>query len=65
MRQGQSLALRDTLAATGNVGELFSMPGGSHNWGEDLPEWKEKTRTLLAEFPTEQTLLPVVAAASK
>ena len=59
--QGRSLALRDTRVATGNVGELLSVPGGSHNWGGDLPEWKEKTRTLIAEFLTKRTLLPVAA----
>lgn len=57
--QAQSLALRDKLLATGNSVEFISVPGGSHNFGGDLPEWKEKTRTLMAEFLTKQGVLPV------
>lgn len=59
--QAQSLALRDKLVATGNVVEFVSVPGGSHNFGGDLPEWKEKTRTMIAAFLTKQKLLPVAA----
>jgi acetyl esterase len=57
--QGQSLALRDKLLATGNVVEFVSVPGGSHNFGGDLPEWKEKTRAMIAAFLTKQKLWPV------
>ncbi|MCX6953552.1 MAG: alpha/beta hydrolase [Verrucomicrobia bacterium] len=59
--QAQSLALRDKLLATGNTVEFISVPGGSHNFGGDLPEWKEKTRTLMAEFLMKEKLLPVAA----
>lgn len=56
--QAQSLALRDKLLATGNVVEFVGVPGGSHNFGGDLPEWREKTRTLMRDFLTKQGVLP-------
>ncbi len=59
--QAQSLALRQKLLATGNAVDFVSVAGGSHNFGGDLPEWKEKTRTLIAEFLTKEKLLPVGA----
>jgi acetyl esterase len=54
----ESLALRDKLTASGNLCELIIVPGGSHNFGGELPEWREKTRTLLADFLRRQKLLP-------
>jgi acetyl esterase/lipase len=59
--QSQSLALRDALLASGNVCEFVNVPGGSHNFGGELPEWREKTRTLVGDFLTKQKILPVVA----
>lgn len=56
--QAQSLALRDKLRATGNAVEFVNVPGGSHNFGGELPEWRDKTRVLIAEFLTKQKLLP-------
>ena len=56
--QRQSLALRDKYAATGNACEFVSVPGGTHNFSGDLPEWREKTRTLVREFLAKQKLLP-------
>lgn len=53
----QALALRDTLLATGNACELHIVPGGGHNFGNDVPEWQEKTRALMIEFLKEQGLL--------
>src|SRR4051812_47043855 len=40
--QRQTLALRDKLIGTGNVCEFINVPGGSHNFSGDLPEWREK-----------------------
>jgi acetyl esterase/lipase len=48
--QRQSLALRDKLLAGGGVCEFVSVPGGSHNFGGDLPEWREKSRALVEAF---------------
>ncbi len=59
--QAQSLALRDKLRATGNSVEFVNVPGGSHNFGGELPEWRKKTWTLVEGFLTEQKLLPVGA----
>jgi acetyl esterase/lipase len=57
--QRQSLALRDKLLATGNACEFVNVPGGSHNFSGELPEWKEKTKTLILDFLAKQNLLPV------
>jgi acetyl esterase/lipase len=54
----QSVALRDKLVAAGNTCELHIVPGGGHNYGGDVPEWREKTRTLLNDFLRRQKLLP-------
>jgi acetyl esterase/lipase len=55
--QRQSLALRDKYAATGNVCEFVSVPGGSHNYGGEMPEWREKTRTMVHDFLVNQKLI--------
>jgi acetyl esterase len=53
----QALALRDRLVATGNVCELHIVPGGGHNFGDDVPEWREKAHELMIEFLRKQGLL--------
>ncbi len=53
----QALALRDRLVATGNVCELHIVPGGGHNFGNDVPEWRGKSRELMIEFLQKQGLL--------
>lgn len=52
----QALALRDALVASGNVCELHIVPGGGHNFGNDVPEWKEKSRELMIAFLKAQGL---------
>jgi len=54
----QALALRDRLQATGNSCELHPVPGGGHNFGQDVPAWQEKSRGLLREFLARHALLP-------
>lgn len=54
----QALALRDRLLATGNRCELHLVPGGGHNFGQDVPAWQEKSRALLRDFLAHQGLLP-------
>ncbi|MDI1319001.1 MAG: alpha/beta hydrolase [bacterium] len=44
-----AVALRDKLVATGNSSDLHIVPGGGHNFGNDVPEWKEKSRLLKAQ----------------
>jgi len=46
----QALALRDKLIATGNLCELHLVPGGGHNFGNDVPEWQQKSRDILQGF---------------
>lgn len=46
----QALALRDALVASGNACELHIVPGGGHNFGNDVPAWKEKSRELMIAF---------------
>lgn len=53
----QALALRDRLVAGGNACELHIVPGGGHNFGNDVPEWREKTRVLMIEFLRREGML--------
>ena len=53
----QALALRDALVASGNACELHIVPGGGHNFGNDVPEWKEKSRDLMIKFLKAQGLI--------
>jgi len=57
----QAIALRDKLVASGNDCELHIVPGGGHNFGNDVPEWKEKSRQLMLEFLRKQELVAPVA----
>ncbi len=54
----QAVALRDKLIATGNACELHIVPGGGHNFGQDVPEWQEKSRELMIAFLREHGLVP-------
>jgi acetyl esterase len=53
----QAVALRDKLVAAGNVCELVTVPGGSHGFSTDLPEWKNKSRELIRAFLRERGLV--------
>jgi acetyl esterase/lipase len=57
----QSIALRDKLVASSNVCELITVPGGTHGFQSQLPEWKDKARAAVQEFLTKQGVLPVTA----
>src|SRR5688572_5896111 len=46
----QAIALREKLVASGNHCELHVVPGGGHNFGNDVPEWQQKSRDLMQEF---------------
>jgi len=58
----QAIALRDRLMATGNTCELHIVPGGGHNFGNDVPAWQEKSRALMQDFLWRQGLLPAASA---
>jgi acetyl esterase len=53
----QAVALRDKLLAGGNACELHIVPGGGHNFGNDVPEWREKARELMIDFLRRQGLV--------
>ncbi len=53
----QATVLRDKLLAGGNSCELHIVPGGGHNFGNDVPEWREKSRELMIGFLKQQGLL--------
>lgn len=55
----ESIALHDKLVATSNVCELITVPGGTHGFQSQLPEWKDKVRVIMKEFLTKQGVLPV------
>ena len=55
----ESIALHDKLVATSNVCEFVTVPGGTHGFQSQLPEWKDKVRTIVKKFLTEQGILPV------
>ena len=48
----------DKLAAAANSCELHIVPGGGHNFGNDVPEWREKSRDLMIKFLKQQKLVP-------
>jgi acetyl esterase/lipase len=55
----QSIALTEKLVATGNVGELITVPGGNHGFQSQLPEWKDKSRAIMKDFLARHGILPV------
>lgn len=58
----QAVALRDQLVATSNVCELVTVSGGDHGFTSQLPEWKEKSQTIIQEFLTRQGIRSVIPA---
>ena len=58
----QATALRDQLIASGNICELHIVPGGSHNFGRDLPGWYEKSLELMLDFFARHGVLPPAPA---
>ncbi|WP_221029089.1 alpha/beta hydrolase [Actomonas aquatica] len=55
----QSVALHAALVATGNTCEFHPVPGGGHNYTQDVPSWKRKVPELQSDFLTRLHLLPV------
>lgn len=61
----QAVALHAKLVAAGNVCELVTVPGGSHGFSTDLPEWKDRSRAMIRAFLEKQGLIPAQADAAK
>lgn len=55
---GIAVALHEKLVATSNTCEFVTIASGKHGFQTQLPEWKEKTRTILHRFLTQQGILP-------
>ena len=59
----QAVTLRDKLIAAGNTCELIIVPGGSHNFSRDMPEWQEKSREQVVQFLEQHRL--IISAAGR
>lgn len=46
----QAAALHAKLRETGNESELVTVPGGSHSFSGELPEWRERSRERIRAF---------------
>lgn len=56
--QAQSIALHAKLKEAGVPGEFVNVPGGSHSYATDLPEWRGKTQALTEAFLRAQKIWP-------
>lgn len=54
----QSVRLRAALLSTGNACELITISGGTHNFGNEMPEWRDKIRAAIEQFLRARKLLP-------
>jgi acetyl esterase len=54
----ESVALHAKLVALGNVCELITVPGGSHNYAGDDPAWWPRTLAIARVFLEGQGLVP-------
>lgn len=54
----QSVRLREALLSTGNECELIAVSGGSHNFGSEMPEWRDRLRAQIEQFLRAKKLLP-------
>ena len=57
----ESIVLHEKLLASSNVCEFITVPGGNHGFQTQLPEWKDKARTIMQDFLTKEKILPVAA----
>lgn len=54
-----AVALHQALTAAGNECEFVTVPGGTHKFSSELPEWKEKVPVLQKAFLEKHGVLPV------
>ncbi|MBC8011125.1 MAG: alpha/beta hydrolase, partial [Burkholderiales bacterium] len=57
-----AVALHKALTAAGNECEFVTVPGGTHKFSTELPEWKTKVPALQKAFLEKHGVLPVTAA---
>ena len=55
-----AVALHKALVDSGNECEFVTVPGGTHKFATELPEWKAKVPVLQKEFLEKHGILPVV-----
>jgi acetyl esterase/lipase len=55
-----AVALHAALSASGNEIEFITVPGGTHRFSQELPEWRAKVPELHRAFLTKHRLFPVV-----
>jgi dipeptidyl aminopeptidase/acylaminoacyl peptidase len=53
----QSADLDRKLRESGNVSRLVTVPGGSHAFSTDMPEWRDRAREMVRVFLKEQGLV--------
>lgn len=54
----QAVALHEKLSAAGIPCDLVTIPGGTHGFTNQFPEWKDKTRAMMRAFLDKQDLIP-------
>lgn len=54
-----AVALDRALTASGNRSRFITVPGGSHSFSTEQPEWRARVQSDTAEFIRELGLLPV------
>lgn len=55
----QAVDLEARLTELGNRVVFVSVPGGSHGFASDLPEWRDRSRSMIKLFLEREGLLPV------
>jgi acetyl esterase/lipase len=56
----QSVELNKKFQETGNVIEVVTVPGGSHGFARQKPEWMVKSGQIIINFLKKQGLVPAV-----
>lgn len=56
-----AVALHAALTASGNECEFVTVPGGTHSFSQQIPEWKTKVPALHKAFLEKHGVLPVSA----
>ncbi len=54
-----AVALHKALTDAGNAAELVTVPGGTHRFSNEIPEWKEKVPQHHRSFLEKHGILPV------
>lgn len=58
----QAVALHEKLSAAGIPCEFVTIPGGTHGFTRQFPEWKDKSYEAMRSFIAKQGLLTDAAS---